>query len=86
MSIDDYPEDIVGVYPDNWLAFEVFASMQTQLRMGMAGPIGFDYSVLPFVFKMRGVKKSDRPEMFELLRVMESEALAVIHAKDDSNG
>ena len=40
-------EDTVHVWPENWLAVEVFASLLTQWRVGMAGMVGLDYGVLP---------------------------------------
>jgi len=48
----------------------------------MGGPIGLDYNALPVVFRMNGVARNDQPELFECLRVMESEALSLMHRKE----
>lgn len=43
--------------------------------MGMGGPVGLDYNVLPTVFRLRGIPRSKWSEMFDLIQVMEVEAL-----------
>jgi len=63
------------VWPDNWDAVGVFASMQTQWRIGPAGVTGLDYAGLEGVMRLSGVKKRDRQDVFECVRVMEAEAL-----------
>lgn len=68
-------EDTVQVWPENWPAVGVFASLLTQWRVGMAGMVGLDYGVLPTVFRMRGVPRKDWTEMFDLIRVMEDAAM-----------
>lgn len=66
------------IWPENWLAFEVFGASLTQWRVGMSGPTGLDYTVLPVVMDLIDVPKESRAECFEGVRVMESEALKVI--------
>lgn len=68
-------EDTVNVWPENWPAVEVFASMLTQWRVGVAGMVGLDYGVLPTVFRMRGIARKEWPEMFDAIRVMEDAAM-----------
>lgn len=52
--------------------------MQTQWRTAGAGAYGFDYNVLPMLFK---IYKIDDEEMaLNDLRVMESKALEMINA------
>lgn len=74
-------EQEVGIWPDNWEAFEVFAAMQTQWRVSMAGPVGLDYNALEPVMRLRGIAKRDRGEVFDAVRVMELAALEVMRAK-----
>lgn len=68
----------VGIWPENWQAWEVFAAMATQWRVsvGMSGAIhhGLDYAALPVVEQRVGVKKRQRADTFARLRVMESAA------------
>ena len=64
------------IWPDNWLAVEVFISMGTQWRTGMAGATGLDYGVLRDVMALRRVPRADQSELFDWLRLMEGEALS----------
>lgn len=74
---DDFEQE-VSIWPDNWQAFEVFAAMQTQWRSGMNGATGLDYAALEPVMRLQGVQKRERAEVFEAVRLMEGEALAVM--------
>jgi hypothetical protein len=65
----------VEVWPDCWQAVQVWFAVQTQWRMGPAGPVGLDYNVLPWAMRLCGVKKTDRADVFEDVRVMERAAL-----------
>jgi hypothetical protein len=69
----------VDVWSVNHLAVKVFEAMSTQWRVGSGGAIGFDYTALPFVLRMCGVKLHEREDVFSCLRVMELEALSVMH-------
>ncbi|MCW8158971.1 hypothetical protein D7243_22655 [Stutzerimonas stutzeri] len=79
-SAEDFEVEI-EIWPDNWDAFEVFAAMQTQWRTGMSGATGLDYNALEPVMRLRGIKKRDRGELFDCIRVMEIAALEVMRAK-----
>jgi hypothetical protein len=48
----------------------------------MSGPVGLDYAVLPFVMRQCGVSFSDRSNVFEDVRVMESAALEAMRKRD----
>jgi len=82
LSEDDFPGEDFLVWPDNWKAISNFSCLQTQWRMGMSGPIGLDYNVMPIVFRMTGLAEIEWPEMFQSIRVMESAALAELHRKE----
>jgi hypothetical protein len=73
--------DEFEIWPDNWLPIEVFISMGTQWRTGMAGPTGLDYGVLRDVMALRRVPEADQPELFDWLRLMEVEALDEMREK-----
>ena len=66
------------VFPENWQTVMVFRDMQTQWRVGMAGPIGLDYNVLPMIFGFRSIPDDDRIDIFDGLQTMESAALRAI--------
>ena len=58
------------------LPLQVFLALQTQWRYsGMGGATGLDYGALPAVFELLAVKKKQRGEVFESLRIMEGAAL-----------
>lgn len=65
------------VLPQNREAVVLFEAMRTQWRTGFGGPTGLDYSVLPTLFQLHGVKRSKRRELFEDLRAMEIEVLSM---------
>lgn len=77
------PEDVatadIELWPDNVATVDVFIGMGTQWRMGPGGATGLDYAVLPFVMRSVGIARPERQEVFDGLRVMEIEALGVIH-------
>lgn len=52
--------------------------MGTQWRVGPGGAIGLDYGVLPSVMRLTGVPAKERAAIFQDVRVMEAEALAVM--------
>ncbi len=73
------PEDSeVEVWPDVWAAYLTFNALRTQWRMGVNGPTGLDYSVLPQVIDLLNLN-SDKTTLFNDIRVMEAKALAIMH-------
>lgn len=66
------------MWPDNLPAVNVLIAMSTQWRVGAAGPVGLDYNVLPAVLRLQGIPRSDWPDTFECVRVLEAEALTVM--------
>lgn len=78
MGLDDYQEELVEVWPENYLSLQVFEAMGTQWRTGMSGPTGLDYSALPIVMRQMQVPKGERKQLFDDIRVMEGAALKVM--------
>ncbi|RJG10913.1 hypothetical protein D3879_14625 [Pseudomonas cavernicola] len=78
---EDMGSDEFWVWPDNWQAVDVFITMGTQWRVGMAGATGLDYGVLNDVMRLHGIKKRGRDDVFAAVRIMESAALKVMHEK-----
>lgn len=70
-------EAVTDIWPENWAALEVFSALQTQWRVGMAGPTGLDYAVLPVVMDLQGIAPAERAECFAGVQEMESEALKI---------
>lgn len=76
MVVSDFDEPPFEVWPEHVQAVKVFVALGTQWAVGTAGVIGLRYESLAEVWKTVGVRKRDRPRVFEDLRVLESEALA----------
>lgn len=66
------------IWPESAEPFGLFSQMLTQWRTGMSGPTGLDYAALPAIFDMNDIAPARRRQAFDDLRVMESEALAVM--------
>lgn len=64
----------VPIWPENLPAFEAFAALLTQWRVGMSGATGLDYAAIPATLDMLGVS-ADRRALFADLRAMEAAAL-----------
>lgn len=64
------------MWPDNWPIVMMWLRLQTQWRTSMGGPIGLDYSVLPWFFKLYGT--DNEKELLEGLQVMEAAALSAM--------
>lgn len=78
LSLEDYGDTTVEIWPENWHAFLVFDALSTQWRTGMSGPTGLDYNVLPELWKRLEVRKKDRNQVFTDLQEMERAALSVM--------
>jgi hypothetical protein len=81
-SPEDYDE-IFEVWSDNWLSFVVMDSMGTQWRTTANGVTGLDYGVLPTVMRLLGVPPNRRSQVFQDVRVMESEVLRYFEREND---
>lgn len=61
---------VFEVWPENWQVWEFFMDhMQTQWRVGGAGPVGFDYNVLPWLFKLEAI--ADERKLLAELKTIE---------------
>lgn len=72
----------VEVFPDNWQTVTVYLAMVTQWRTDAGGKVGLDYTCLlgkHGVMAMCGVRRGDRPDVFEGIQIMEFAALDHIH-------
>lgn len=64
------------LWPENVDAFALWQDVQTQWRVGMAGPTGLDYGGVEVVLRMRGLRREVRQERFGQLQAMERVVLA----------
>lgn len=78
---EDFATDDIGVWPENWPAFTLFADMQTQWRISMGGPTGLDYPALFALMDLHGVAPDDKRQLFADVQVLEASALAQMNKK-----
>ena len=64
----------VEVWPDNWPAFEIFISLQTQWQVGMSGRTGLRYEAL-YPLLDRVATGDGWEELFSDVRTLEYAAL-----------
>lgn len=75
---DEPPEEIV--FDEKMMqAWDVFCAMATQWRSAGAGAYGFDYNVLPMLFRI--YKIDDEESALNDLRIMEIKALQMMQKK-----
>lgn len=63
------------IYPDNQVAYDLFADLRTQWRIGMAGPTGLDYNILFHKMDRMKLSEDDYTDLEQCIRIMEYEAL-----------
>lgn len=87
LTLEEIPAEEILVWDINWNTFQLFNALTTQWRVGMGGATGLDYSVIPSVGKMLGLKNKQINEAFPYLQVMENEALITMgeNQKDANN-
>lgn len=78
---ENFKHQSEGVFPDNVQAVELFSDMLTQWRVGSGGAIGFDYNVIPILFRIRKTDEEEQEEAFSGLQVMERAALKAMREK-----
>ena len=74
LTQDDYAET-VEVWPENWPAFVLFSTMQSQWDAGIGGPTCLKYQVLFEIMDRKGLTNDDWWEMFADIQHMEAAAL-----------
>lgn len=74
------PKDVeLYVWDENQLAYEVFAFMDTQWRVGMNGPEGLDYNVLYQKLDRMHLNPEPYEQLVEDVRTMEFAHLHALH-------
>lgn len=70
------------VWPENWPAFSLFCTVQTQWRVGACGPTGLDYTPLLALMGRMKLSDQDHDDLFEDVQTLERAALAAMQTKD----
>jgi len=63
------------LWPEHVAALQLWGAVQTQWRVGMAGPTGLDYVGVEALLRLRGIRGRERVERFAELQAMERAAL-----------
>lgn len=84
LTVEEATAPPVEIWPDNLAALNVFSSMVTQWRVGMAGATGLDYSAMESVLRLTGTPRADWPDVFDDVRLMEGAVLARWAAQRDT--
>lgn len=84
LSRADYAHEVVEVWPENWPAFLLFHSMETQWDCaGMGQRMNLKYLVLYADLDRMGLSAAEFEEMKQDIRTMELAALAAMNDKKD---
>lgn len=82
LTLADYPDEVIDIWPDHLHAFSLFNAMSTQWRVAAGGGVvGLDYNAIPAVMHVLGIPRSERAAVFTSLRVFESVALSHLNKK-----
>ena len=84
LTLEDVTPPPLEIWPDCWESVFTFEALSSQWNIGFSGASGLLYASLPVVLEMRGIDRSEWPDIFEDIRIMESAALQIMRIK--SNG
>lgn len=74
-----HPPPPYEVWSCNWPAFELFAALATQWRVGMNGPTGLIYQEAYLMMDEQGLTdRTQRQQRMSQLRAMEQEVLKAL--------
>jgi hypothetical protein len=82
LTLADLEGEAAEVWPEHERAWRLFNALQTQWRVGMAGPTGLDYNVLFHKMDRMGLDPDEYEEVEADIRVMEQEALATMSERE----
>lgn len=71
--------DTIEIWPENVDSLTLFMRVQTQWRVGPAGPSGLDYAGVSSALRLMRSRPS--PELFDDLQAMETAALRAMRGK-----
>jgi hypothetical protein len=74
-------QDEFWLWPENEKVFWLWAGLQTQWVVGMAGAVGLNYAGVEADFRLLGIPKKRRRDIYLLIKHMEQTALEEWAAK-----
>ncbi len=82
-TIDDYPEETVEVWPENWPAYMLFSFMRTQWRSSGMGVIGLDYGPLYSKMDRMGLGPEAYDDLEADIQALEFAAIGAMNDRDE---
>ena len=83
LTPEDFPDEDVEVWPENWDAYVLFSYMRTQWRAGGMGIIGLDYGPLHRKMDRMGLSAEGYDDLEGDIQTMEYAALGAMHDRDE---
>ncbi len=77
-TAEDFAEDEVEVWPENWPSVQFFIRISTQWRHGFSGPTGLDYAATLATLRELHDDQDERRRIFDDVQVMERVALVTL--------
>ena len=72
-------EDTVHVWPENWLALDLYVQNRTQWIQGAGGPTGLNYPWFQSCLERQGVSADEAEDVMGGLRVIEDAVLEYVY-------
>ena len=82
LTPDDFAGEAVEVWPENEPAYFLFQALNSQWRIGMAGPTGLDHNVLLRRLDRMNLDPDEYDQLDADIRLMEEKALSVMRSSD----
>lgn len=83
LTPDDFEEEIVEVWPENWPTLRLWEIVGDQWRMGFNGPVALDLVPVLHELDRMGLKGEAYEDMLEGIKVMAAAALREISRQSD---
>ena len=80
---EDFPVEVVEIWPENLQAYRLFAHVRTQWRGAGMGLIGLDYGPLYHKMDRMALSPAEYDDLEEDIQVMEAAALGAMNSRDD---
>ena len=83
LTLADFDDSVVEIWPEHWDAYVLFAYMRTQWRAGGMGVIGLDYGPLHRKMDRMNLDQVQYDELEADIQIMEFAALDVMNSRDE---
>ena len=83
LTLADFNDEVVEIWPEHWDAYVLFAYMRTQWRAGGMGVIGLDYGTLHRKMDRMDLDSVQYDELEADIQVMEFAALNLMNSRDE---